>query len=520
MGNSNVSSRTSEAAVEHVTVATGLSYDALVRAFESELGRLDPEVVKSLVERRAPWSEVKATIKRIGGAHDLMIIAAADQRAVTSLSGKSKRCALCTVGNPAIVNDIIDIDRAASFYVPFRIALYETSDRSAAIAYDRPSTFLATLGRNELQSFGETLDKSRGRHCGRDEDELRPELARLCGRRILMKKLKLGATGPQVSEIGLGCMGMSDLYGPADRGESIATIHAALDAGINLLDTGDFYGMGHNEMLIAEALHGRDRSKVVISVKFGALREPGGNWIGYDARPQAVKNFLAYSLRRLGTDYIDIYRPSRLDPTVPIEDTVGAIAEMVTAGYVRHIGLSEVGADTIRRAHATHKISDLQIEYSLISRRIESEIVPTCRELGIGITAYGVLSRGLISGHWSKAREGERGFRGTAPRFQGANLDANLALVEKLRIIADQMGVSVAQIAIAWVAAQGDDIVPLIGARRRDRLAEALGALDVTLSPEDLAVLARAVPPGAAKGDRYPASALAFMDSEKQGKRG
>jgi aryl-alcohol dehydrogenase-like predicted oxidoreductase len=311
-------------------------------------------------------------------------------------------------------------------------------------------------------------------------------------------------------------MGMSDFYGPADRGESIATIHAALDAGINLLDTGDFYGMGHNEMLIAEALQGRDRSKVVISVKFGALREPGGNWIGYEARPQSVKNFLAYSRRRLGTDYIDVYRPSRLDPAAPIEDTVGAIAEMVTAGYVRHIGLSEVGADTIRRAHATHPISDLQIEYSLISRGIESEILPTCRELGIGITAYGVLSRGLISGHWSKTRASERDFRGNAPRFQGANLDANL---EKLRVIADEMGASVAQIAIAWAAAQGNDIVPLVGARRRDRLAEALGALDVTLAPEDLSALARAVPADAAKGERYPSQALAFMDSEKKQKR-
>jgi len=331
-----------------------------------------------------------------------------------------------------------------------------------------------------------------------------------------MNHRRLGTTGPEVSAIGLGCMGMSDFYGPADRGESIATIYAALDAGITLLDTGDFYGMGHNEMLISEALAGRKRDSVVISAKFGALRDVAGNWLGYDARPLAVKNFLAYSLRRLGTDYIDIYRPSRLDSTVPIEDTVGAIADMVKAGYVRHIGLSEVGADAIRRASAVHPISDLQIEYSLISRGIEEEILPACRELGIGITAYGVLSRGLISGHWSKAREGERGFRANAPRFQGANLDANLALVEAIRGIAKGIGASVAQVAIAWVVSQGPDIVPLIGARRRDRLAEALGALNVKLSADDLTKLAEALPPGVAAGERYPAAALAHMDSEKK----
>ena len=331
-----------------------------------------------------------------------------------------------------------------------------------------------------------------------------------------MIRQRLGITGPEVSVIGLGCMGMSDFYGPADRSESIATIHAALDAGINLLDSGDFYGMGHNEMLINEALKGHNRSSVVISIKFGALRDLAGNWLGYDARPAAVKTFLAYSLRRLGTDHIDIYRPSRLDPKVPIEETVGAITEMVKAGYVRHIGLSEVGADTIRRAHKVHPISDLQIEYSLISRGIEDEILPTCRKLGIGITAYGVLSRGLISGHWSKARAGERDFRADAPRFQGANLDANLALVEKLRGIAEKIGASVAQVAIAWVAAQGKDIVPLVGARRRDRLTEALCALDVKLSPKDIAALAHAVPPDAAAGERYPAAALAQLDSEKR----
>ena len=334
-----------------------------------------------------------------------------------------------------------------------------------------------------------------------------------------MQTRKLGRSGLEVSAIGLGCMGMSDLYGPANRSESIATIHAALDAGITLLDTGDFYGMGDNEMLIREALAGWERSSVVISVKFGALRDVAGNWIGYDARPVAVRNFLAYSLRRLGTDYIDIYRPSRLDPTVPIEETIGTIVEMVKAGYVRYIGLSEVGADTIRRANAVHPISDLQIEYSLISRGIESEILPACRELGIGVTAYGVLSRGLISGHWSKAREGEPDFRSTSPRFQGENLKTNLALVEKLRGIAEKIGASVAQVAIAWVAAQGPDIVPLVGARRRDRLAEALGALDVTLSSDDLAALARALPPGAAAGERYPPAALAHLDSERRRSR-
>ncbi|ALJ37447.1 aldo/keto reductase [Azospirillum brasilense] len=328
-----------------------------------------------------------------------------------------------------------------------------------------------------------------------------------------MEQRTLGAAGPISSVIGLGCMGMSDFYGPADQEESIATIHAALDAGITLLDTGDFYGMGHNELLIRDALRGRDRDGLLISVKFGALRDPQMGWNGYDSRPAAVKNFLTYSLRRLGVDHIDIYRPARLDPSVPIEDTVGAMADMVKAGYIRHIGLSEVGPDTIRRAAAVHPISDLQIEYSLISRGIEEAILPTCRELGIGVTAYGVLSRGLISGHWSKDRAGQD-FRSRSPRFQGENLDRNLALVERLREIAQRIGGSVAQVAIAWVAAQGRDIVPLVGARRRDRLAEALGALDLTLSAEDLTQLAEALPPGAAAGERYPAAQLVHMDSE------
>lgn len=278
-----------------------------------------------------------------------------------------------------------------------------------------------------------------------------------------MQTYRLGKTGPEVSAIGLGCMGMSGMYGPADRAESIATIHAALDAGINLLDTGDFYGMGHNEMLIGEALKGRRREDAVISVKFGALRDPASGWSGIDARPVALKNFLAYTLQRLGVDYIDIYRPARLDPNVPIEDTVGAIADLVKAGYVRHIGLSEVGANTIRRAAAIAPIVDLQIEYSLISRGVEDRILPTTRELGISITAYGVLSRGLISGHWQKDQGTSAGdFRTHSPRFQEGNVERNLALVEKLREIAEAKDVSVAQIAIAWVAAKGKDIVPLI----------------------------------------------------------
>ncbi|MFL9827469.1 aldo/keto reductase [Rhodoplanes sp. SY1] len=331
-----------------------------------------------------------------------------------------------------------------------------------------------------------------------------------------MQQRQLGRTGPTVSALGLGCMGMSALYGPADRNESLATIHAALDAGITLLDTGDFYGMGHNELLIAEALKEVPRANVRISVKFGAQRGPDGAWLGYDARPAAVKTALAYTLQRLGNDHVDIYRPARLDPAVPIEETVGAIADLVKAGWVRHIGLSEVGAETIRRAAAVHPISDLQIEYSLISRGIEDAILPVLRELGIGVTAYGVLSRGLISGHWSKeTATAANDFRAHSPRFQGDNVDRNLALVAALRQVAQARGLSVAQAAIAWVAAQGTDIVPLVGARRRDRLAEALGGLDVRLTADDLAAIERAVPKGAASGARYAESQMAVLDSER-----
>ncbi len=332
-----------------------------------------------------------------------------------------------------------------------------------------------------------------------------------------MQHRQLGATGPRVSAIGLGCMGMSGMYGPADRAESIATIHAALDAGITLLDTGDFYGMGHNELLIGEALKGRRRDQAILSVKFGALRDPGAGWIGFDARPAAVKTFLAYTLQRLGVDYIDIYRPARLDPNVPIDDTVGAIADMVKAGYVRHIGLSEVGPRTIRRAAATHPICDLQIEYSLISRGIEDGILAECRQHGIAVTAYGVLSRGLISGHWQSGAANPADWRSHSPRFQGGNAERNLSLVDNLRHLAEARGISVAQLAIAWVAAQGHDIVPTIGSRRREQLAEALGALDVTLSAPDLAALEQAVPKGAAAGERYAPAQMAHLDSERNG---
>ena len=331
-----------------------------------------------------------------------------------------------------------------------------------------------------------------------------------------MNTRRLGSTGPEVSALGLGCMGMSDLYGPADEAESIATIHAALDAGVTLLDTGDFYGMGHNELLIRAALRGRERDDVLISVKFGAQRAPDNSWLGFDARPAAVKSALAYTLTRLGTDHVDVYRPARLDPAVPIEETIGAIAELVEAGYVRHVGLSEVGPETIRRAAAVHPISDLQIEYSLLSRSLEAEILPVCRELGIAVTAYGVLSRGLLSGHWSPEREiGAGDFRARSPRFQGENLERNLALVEALRGVAEERDATVAQVAIAWVLSRGEDVVPLIGARRRDRLAEALAALDLALTDGDLEAIEAAVPPGAAAGARYADAQMALLDSER-----
>jgi aryl-alcohol dehydrogenase-like predicted oxidoreductase len=330
----------------------------------------------------------------------------------------------------------------------------------------------------------------------------------------LMKTRRLGKSGPQTAAFGLGCMGMSDVYGPADETESVATIRAALDAGITLLDTGDFYAMGHNEMLLGRALRGVPRDRYLLSVKFGAQRAPDGQFIGFDTSPNALKTALSYSLKRLNTDYIDIYRPARLDPKVPIEETIGAIAEMVKAGYVRYVGLSEVGVKTIRRAQATHPICDLQIEYSLMTRGVEGEILPVLRELGIAVTAYGVLSRGLIGS--AGVRNGSGDYRPHLPRFQGEALKTNLALVAALEAVAKDKGVNVAQLAAAWVQSRGDDIVPLAGARKRTQLADFIAASELVLSPADLARIEAAVPAGAVVGDRYPASQMGMLDSERR----
>jgi aryl-alcohol dehydrogenase-like predicted oxidoreductase len=325
---------------------------------------------------------------------------------------------------------------------------------------------------------------------------------------------ELGRGGPQVSRLGLGLMGMSGVYGPADEAESTATIRAALDAGITLLDTGDFYGMGHNELLLRDALRGADRSGVFIQVKFGGQRDPRGAFIGHDSSPAAVKNSLAYTLTRLGTDYVDLYQPARLDPRVPIEDTVGAIAEMIQAGFVRYLGLSEMGPETIRRAHAVHPVTALQIEYSLMSRRIEEQILPVVRELGIGVTAYGIMSRGLLSA--SSARDiGAGDPRTRFPRFQGENLQRNLSLVAALEQLAAARGVTTAQLAVAWVLSRGTDIIPLLGTKRRDRLAESVAALELTLSPDELAAIEAAVPSSQVAGDRYDAAQMTALDSER-----
>ncbi|MES1242615.1 MAG: aldo/keto reductase [Acidobacteriota bacterium] len=325
---------------------------------------------------------------------------------------------------------------------------------------------------------------------------------------------RLGSIGPTVFPLSLGCMGMSGMYGQSDERESIATIHAALDRGVNLLDTGDFYGQGHNEMLIGRALRewSGDRGGVLLSVKFGALRAPDGSFVGIDTRPAAIRNFLGYSLKRLGVEHVDVYRPARLDPAVPIEETIGGIADMVKAGYVRAIGLSEVGPETIRRARAVHPIVDLQIEYSLISRSPEAAIFPALDELGIGVTAYGVLSRGLLSG--SKPA-GAGDFRAHLPRFRGENLERNRPLIEALERLAAEKGITASQLAIAWVLAKSGNIVPVIGARTCKQLEESLGALDVTLSAGELARIEEAVPASGVAGTRYDEHQMRMLDSER-----
>jgi aryl-alcohol dehydrogenase-like predicted oxidoreductase len=331
-------------------------------------------------------------------------------------------------------------------------------------------------------------------------------------------KIRLGSAGPQLYPFALGCMGMGtgNMYGAGDEQEGIATIHAALERGVNLIDTGDFYSMGRNELLVGRALAGHRRDQALISVKFGGLRGPDGAFLGYDARPAATKNFLAHSLSRLGVDYIDIYRPARLDPAVPIEDTVGAIADMVKAGYVRYIGLSEVGVETIRRAAKIHPICDLQIEYSLISRGPEATIFPALAELGIATTAYGVLSRGLLTG---SRPTGAGDFRAHLPRFSGDNGEKNRTLASSLARMAADRGITPAQLAIAWVRAKGMahdvTIVPTVGARTRAQLADALAGLEVTLTPPEVAALETAVPASQVAGTRYAPPQMTTLDSEK-----
>jgi aryl-alcohol dehydrogenase-like predicted oxidoreductase len=326
-----------------------------------------------------------------------------------------------------------------------------------------------------------------------------------------MKKTKLGATGPEVSRLGLGCMGLSGMYGAVDESDAVRVIQAAIDRGVTLLDTGDFYGMGHNELLLRRAIEGR-RDAVQLSVKFGALRGPDGSWLGFDARPEAVKTFAAYSLRRLKVDVIDVYRPARLDPKVPIEETIGAVADLVKAGYVRHVGLSEVGVETIRRAHAVHPIVDLQIEYSLVSRAPEAAIFPTLAELGIGATLYGVLSRGLLTG---KRPAGEGDYRAYLPRFSGENRDKNEAAVDALRRFASERGMTPAEIAIAWALARQPAFVPLVGAKRIEQLDDALGALRSPLGPADVEALEALIPADAVAGTRYGREQMAHLDSER-----
>ncbi len=325
-----------------------------------------------------------------------------------------------------------------------------------------------------------------------------------------MEKKKLGASGPLLNPLGLGCMSLSGLYGSVSDETGIKVIHSALDKGLDIFNTGDFYGTGHNELLLGRAIKDR-RDKAFISVKFGALRSPDGGWVGFDARPAATKNFLTYSLTRLGVDYVDLYQPARIDPAVPIEETIGAISELVKGGYVRHIGLSEVSPATLRRAHSVHPISAVEIEYSLFDREIETELIPTVRELGVAIMSYGVLSRGMIQSQ-GKVQVKEKDYRAHLPRFSGENLERNLQLVAKLQKLAAEKKITATQLAFAWVLSRGKDIFALTGAKSIEQLTEVVGAESVTLSEADLSLLNEWFPLGVAAGDRYGKPQMAMLN--------
>jgi aryl-alcohol dehydrogenase-like predicted oxidoreductase len=303
----------------------------------------------------------------------------------------------------------------------------------------------------------------------------------------------------KIARLGLGCMRMTNTTGYPDKSESIATIHAALDAGIQLINTGDFYSSGYNEMLIGEALNGYNRDKAFISVKFGGLSDPKGNYYGLDVRPLTIKNYITYSLKRLKVDYIDLYQPGRIDQAIPVEETIGAISELVKAGYVRHIGVTEVDADTLRKAHSVHPISFIEAGYSLFNRSIEKEILPTARELGIGIVAFGSLAYGLLGGNWSKERKVD-GANARLPLFAKENIDKNLSLVEALREIAEEKQITLSQLAVAWVLAKGDDIIPLVGAKKVPQIQDAIKTMAITLSQKEVERIEAAIPENAIAG--------------------
>jgi aryl-alcohol dehydrogenase-like predicted oxidoreductase len=326
-----------------------------------------------------------------------------------------------------------------------------------------------------------------------------------------MKKRTLGGK-LEVSALGLGCMGMSEFYGKADERESIAVIHRALELGVDFLDTADMYGPFTNEVLVGRAIRDR-RDEVVLATKFGNQRRPDGSWVGINGRPEYVRSCCDASLQRLGVDHVDLYYQHRVDPHVPIEDTVGAMSELVEAGKVLHLGMSEAAPETIRRAHAVHPITALQTEYSLWTRDVESGILATVRELGIGFVAYSPLGRGFLTGALRTTDDlAADDFRRMSPRFQGDNLEANLAIVDRVNEIARERGATPAQLALAWVMAQGEDVVPIPGTKRLTYLEQNIAAADLELTPEDLARLDEAAPPGVAAGSRYPEWAMQALN--------